>query len=71
MSSGFTNKPKALRGAFVVYDLNIPPLFVVFQFSQQQLTRNRSLTISSPTETSRCDSLLQTEDDLLKIQQCL
>ena len=69
MPGGFKNKPKILRGAFVEYGLSIPPLFVVFQFNPEQLTRNRSLTISSPGETSRRESLHQTEDDLLKIQE--
>jgi hypothetical protein len=45
--SGFLNKPKILRGAFVEYGLSIPPLFVVFQFNPVQLTRNRSLTYSA------------------------
>ncbi len=44
---GFTNKPKILRGAFVEYGLSIPPLFVVFKFNPEQLTRIRSLTISN------------------------
>ncbi len=70
MPGGFKNKPKILRGAFVEYGLSIPPLFVVFQFNPVQLTRNRSLTITSPGETSRGESLHQTEEDLLKIQEC-
>ncbi len=70
MPGGFTNKPKILRGAFVEYGLSIPPLFVVFQFNPVQLTRNRSLTITSPGETSRGESLHQVEEDLLKIQEC-
>ena len=47
--SGFTNKPKILRGAFVEYGLSIPPLFVVFQFNPVQLTRNRGLTYAAPS----------------------
>lgn len=43
--SGFSNKPKKLRGAFVEYGLSIPPLFVVFQFNPEQLTRSRSISI--------------------------
>jgi hypothetical protein len=46
--SGFPNKPKILRGAFVEYGLSLPPLFVVFQFNPEQLTRNRSLSYSAP-----------------------
>ena len=53
MSGGFSNKPKILRGAFVEFGLSIPPLFEVFQFNPEQLARNRSLTISSPGESSR------------------
>lgn len=45
--SGFPNKPKILRGAFVEYGLSLPPLFVVFQFNPEQLTRNRSLSYSA------------------------
>lgn len=47
--SGFPNKPRVLRGAFVEYGLSLPPLFVVFQFNPVQLTRNRSLTYSAPS----------------------
>jgi len=56
MSSGFPNKPKILRGAFVEYGLSIPPLFVVFQFNPVQLTRNRSLTFA-PQAGSAASSL--------------
>jgi len=45
--SGFSNKPKKLRGAFVEYGLSIPPLFVVFQFNPVQLTRSRSIQIAA------------------------
>jgi hypothetical protein len=45
--SGFSNKPKKLRGAFVEYGLSIPPLFVVFQFNPEQLTRSRSINIAA------------------------
>ena len=47
--SGFSNKPKILRGAFVEYGLSLPPLFVVFQFNPVQLTRNRSITYAAPS----------------------
>ncbi len=45
--SGFSNKPRIRRGAFVEYGLSVPPLFVVFQFNPEQLTRNRSLTYAA------------------------
>jgi hypothetical protein len=51
MTSGFRNKPKILRGAFVEYGLSLPPLIVVFQFNPVQLTRNRRLSFSVPNET--------------------
>ncbi|NTU84542.1 MAG: hypothetical protein HGA45_35130 [Chloroflexales bacterium] len=46
--TGFSNKPRILRGAFVEYGLSLPPLFVVFQFNPVQLTRNRSLSFAAP-----------------------
>ena len=49
MPSGFPNKPKILRGAFVEFGLSLPPLFVVFQCNPLQLTRNRSLSYAVPT----------------------
>ena len=42
--SGFSGRPKILRGAFVEYGLNIPPLVVPFQFNPEQLSRSRSVT---------------------------
>jgi hypothetical protein len=39
-----TNAAKTLRGAFIEYGLSIPPLFVVFQFNPEELTRGRTLT---------------------------
>ncbi|MFI5910940.1 hypothetical protein [Dactylosporangium sp. NPDC051541] len=48
MSSGFPNRPRILRGAFVEFGLSVPPLFVVFQFNPVQLTRNRALTFAFP-----------------------
>lgn len=47
MADGFPNKPKILRGAFIEYGLSIPPLWVVFQFNPEQLTRNRSLSFNA------------------------
>ncbi len=46
----FSNRPKILRGAFMEYGLSMPPLFVMFQFNPDQLTRNRSLSFSPPNE---------------------
>lgn len=48
MADGFPNKPKILKGAFVEYGLSIPPLFVVFQFNPEQLSRSRSVSFSAP-----------------------
>jgi hypothetical protein len=48
MTGGFSNKPKILRGAFMEYGLSSPPLFVVFQFNPDQLSRSRSLSFSAP-----------------------
>jgi hypothetical protein len=45
--SGFSNKPKKLRGALLEYGLSLPPLFVAFQFNPVQLTRNRSIQIAA------------------------
>lgn len=52
MPGGFSNKPKILKGAFVEYGLSIPPLFVVFQFNPEQLSRSRSLSISAQGQAS-------------------
>jgi hypothetical protein len=52
MSSGFPNKPKILRGAFVEFGLSLPPLVVVFQFNPLQLTRNRALTYALPNSAT-------------------
>lgn len=53
--SGFSNKPRILRGAFVEYGLSLPPLFVVFQFNPEKLTRNRTLTYSVPSKDRTTD----------------
>ncbi|MCP5048738.1 MAG: hypothetical protein GY940_16325 [bacterium] len=49
--SGFRNKPKILRGAFVEYGKSEPPLVVVFQFNPIELSRNRSISFSPPNES--------------------
>lgn len=46
-------KPKILRGAFVEYGLNIPPLIVPFQFNPEQLTRSRSLSYAGEEYTKQ------------------
>ncbi|MBC7983331.1 MAG: hypothetical protein H7Y02_05680 [Candidatus Obscuribacterales bacterium] len=48
MADGFPNKPRILKGALVEYGLSLPPLFVVFQFNPEQLSRNRSVSFSAP-----------------------
>ena len=48
MTDGFPNKPKILKGAFVEYGLSLPPLFVVFQFNPDQLSRSRNVSFSGP-----------------------
>lgn len=48
MADGFPNKPKILKGAFVEYGLSLPPLFVVFQFNPEQLSRSRSVGFTAP-----------------------
>jgi hypothetical protein len=40
-------RPKVLRGALVEFGISVPPLFVVFQFNPEQLTRSRSLDYSA------------------------
>ncbi len=47
-------RPKTLRGAFVEYGISIPPLFVVFQFNPEELTRQRSLSFSAEGDQVRC-----------------
>ncbi len=73
--SGFSNKPKILRGAFVEYGLSLPPLFVVFQFNPVQLTRNRSLTYSASSsgqtagQRGSLRDFHKQYDDLKKLQE--
>jgi len=52
--SGFPNKPKILRGAFIEADISIPPLFLVFQFNPEQLTRSHNLTFLPRNTTREC-----------------
>lgn len=48
MASGFFNQPKILRGAFVEFGINVPPLLVVFQFNPVTISRSRSATPNAP-----------------------
>lgn len=48
MSSGFSNQPKILRGAFVEFGISLPPLVVVFQFNPVLITRTRTATVTLP-----------------------
>lgn len=59
MSDGFPNKPKILKGAFVEYGLSLPPLFVVFQFNPEQLSRSRSVSFFAPG--GRSDAVTETD----------
>lgn len=54
MTDGFPNKPKILRGAFMEYGIHFPPLFVVFQFNPEQLTRSHSNSYSGPGNQFEC-----------------
>lgn len=81
MGDGFTNKPKILRGAFVEYGLNLPPLIVPFQFNPEQLSRNRSLSyageefsvvqqpVIGETEASREQRVQQRRRSLRELHQ--
>jgi hypothetical protein len=67
--SGFSNKPKILRGAFVEYGLSLPPLFVVFQFNPVQLTRNRSIGYAAPSSVQgSLRDFHKLYDDLTKLR---
>jgi hypothetical protein len=52
--SGFGNRPRVLKGAFVEYGLSLPPLAVVFQFNPVQLQRSRTLSFRAPNEVLVC-----------------
>jgi hypothetical protein len=49
-------RPKTLRGAFVEYGISLPPLFVVFQFNPEELTRSRSLSFAAPGDQVICEA---------------
>ncbi len=44
----FPNQPRVLRGAFVEYGVSVPPLFVIFQFNPEKITRTRSASFAAP-----------------------
>ena len=70
MDSGFSNKPKILKGALVEYGLTLPPLIVAFEFNPEQLTRNRSLSFSPPTDAKgTMRKFHQASEDLMDIQK--
>lgn len=46
---GFANQPKILKGAFVEFGISLPPLFVVFQFNPNTITRSRAATPVNPS----------------------
>lgn len=52
--SGFKNRPKVLRGAFVEPGISFPPLVVLFQFNPVELRRNRTLSFSAPNDVVKC-----------------
>lgn len=51
-----SNAPKILRGAFVEFGLSVPPLFVVFQYNPEQLTRARSSTFAARNDAEAAES---------------
>lgn len=63
MSDGFPNKPKILKGAFVEYGLSLPPLFVVFQFNPEQLSRSRSVSFNGLSGDSATASTTTTASE--------
>ncbi len=48
------SSPRILRGAFVEFGLSIPPLFVVFQFNPEELSRSRRLDFAPDTDFPEC-----------------
>lgn len=62
--SGYSNQAKILRGAFVEFGINIPPLFVVFQFNPLTINRVRTATTNKPataegTKGTQCGEFVQ------------
>ncbi len=51
--SGFSNRPKILKGAFVEYGLSIPPLIVAFQFNPETISRDRSNSFYIPGDSAK------------------
>ncbi|MBI1424591.1 MAG: hypothetical protein GC149_14185 [Gammaproteobacteria bacterium] len=59
---GYSNKPKILKGAFVEYGISLPPLFVVFQFNPEQLSRTKSISFQGVSSETSVDTQSQTQD---------
>ena len=59
---GYSNKPKILKGAFVEYGISLPPLFVVFQFNPDQLTRNKNISFQGVSGDSDYETESQAAD---------
>ncbi|SET51589.1 hypothetical protein SAMN05216326_13213 [Nitrosomonas marina] len=59
--SGFSGRPKILKGAFVEYGISIPPLFVVFQFNPEELTRSRGVQFGGLSGNDREERVETTE----------
>lgn len=51
MAGNISNRPRILHGAFVELGRSVPPLFVVFQFNPEELSRSRSLSFRPPNHT--------------------
>ncbi len=51
--SGFSDRPKILKGAFVEYGKSTPRLVVPFQFNPETISRQRSNTFSVPGGTEK------------------
>lgn len=52
--SGFSHRPRVLRGAFFEPGLSVPPLIVPFQFNPVELRRNRTLDYRAPNDVITC-----------------
>ena len=67
--SGFGNRPRVMRGAFVEYGLSFPPVVVPFQFNPVQLQRTRSLSFRAPNEVMVCAVPAQEEGDERRVER--
>lgn len=57
-----TNAPKIVRGAFIEFDLVLPPYFVVFQFNPVELTRSRSISYGPDIRNASATPPAESED---------